>query len=245
MFVRASLTPPGVTAKLLPQQKDSSCSMIFVARPRAFSNLEKSGVPATADVIAAIALYLSKASKLRFEIKFSPTRGLCLRAIAGHSSVLDRRQLPCLRLDEARRIAAAIHCTSWENVLLTTGASLTTPSPRLRVCRWRVSSLRAFVLCMMHSPHKTSQTWSLNPKWQLRRCLLATEEEAQQLGYATAFRPVRADCFVGRGHQDEIYDDLDPDTLNALDEFATRLSAIPDMSQAKDVLAGSFRPAAH
>ena len=32
---------------------------------RAFSNLKKSGVPATADVIAAIALYLSKASKLR------------------------------------------------------------------------------------------------------------------------------------------------------------------------------------
>ena len=114
-----------MTAKLLPQQKDSSCSMTFVARPESLdSNLEKSGVPATADVIAAIVLYLSKASKLRFEIKFSPTRGLCLRAIAGHSSVLDPcRQLPCLRRDEARRIAAAIHCTSWENVesILTCG----------------------------------------------------------------------------------------------------------------------------
>ena len=57
---------------------------------RALINLEKSGVPANADVIAAIALYLSEASKLRFEIRISPSRGLCLRAIAGHSSVLDR-----------------------------------------------------------------------------------------------------------------------------------------------------------
>ena len=41
-----------------------------------------------------------------------------------------------------------------------------------------------------------------------------------------------------RGHQDdaEIDDDLDPDTLSALDEFATRLSSIPDMTQAKDAL---------
>ena len=91
---------------------------------RAFSNLEKSGVPAKADVIAAIALYLSEASKLRFEIKFSPTRGLCLRAIAGHSSVLDPcRQLPSLRLDEARRIVTFIYCTNWENIesILTSG----------------------------------------------------------------------------------------------------------------------------
>ena len=91
---------------------------------RAFSSLEKSGVPVTSDVIAAIALYLSEASKLRFEIKISPTRGLCLRAIAGHSSVLDPcRKLPSLRPDEARRIATAIHCTSWENVesILTSG----------------------------------------------------------------------------------------------------------------------------
>ena len=48
------------------------------------------------------------------EIKHSPTRGLCIRAIAGHTAVLDlTRHLPLMRHDEAIRRSIALHCTTW------------------------------------------------------------------------------------------------------------------------------------
>ena len=47
---------------------------------RALKDLEQSGVPARAEVIASIALHLNETSKMRFEVKYLPTRGLCLAA---------------------------------------------------------------------------------------------------------------------------------------------------------------------
>ena len=43
-----------------------------------------------------------------------PTPGLCIRAIAGHTAVLDpTRHLPLMRHDEAIRRSIALHCTTW------------------------------------------------------------------------------------------------------------------------------------
>ena len=39
---------------------------------------------------------------------------------------------------------------------------------------------------------------SVSSAEEYQECLPVTEEEAQQLGYATTFRPGRADCPVGR-----------------------------------------------
>ena len=84
---------------------------------RALKDLAQSGVPANEEVVASIAMHLSETSKMRFEVKYSQTRGLCLRAIAGHSTVLDPcRNLPLLRHDEVRRILTAMHCTTWDNL---------------------------------------------------------------------------------------------------------------------------------
>ena len=56
---------------------------------RALRNLVREGLSVTADALAAVADFVSTHSKARFEIKHSPTRGLCIRAIAGHTAVLD------------------------------------------------------------------------------------------------------------------------------------------------------------
>ena len=92
---------------------------------RALKDLEQSGVPASAEVVASasIATHLSETSKVRFELKFSPT-GLCLRPIAGTVLSLDPcHNLPLLRHDEARRIVTAMRCTTWDNLdgILATG----------------------------------------------------------------------------------------------------------------------------
>ena len=71
---------------------------------RALRNLAREGLSVTADTLAAVADFVSTHSKARFEIKHSPTRGLCIRAIAGHTAVLDpTRHLPLMRHDEAIR----------------------------------------------------------------------------------------------------------------------------------------------
>ena len=68
---------------------------------RALRNLVREGLSVTAEALAAVADFVSARSKARFEIKHSPTRGLCIRAIAGHTAVLDpTRHLPLMRHDE-------------------------------------------------------------------------------------------------------------------------------------------------
>ena len=77
---------------------------------RALRNLVREGVSVTADALAAVD-FVSTHSKARFEIKHSPTCGLCIRAIAGHTAVLDpTRHLPLMRHDEAIRRSIALHC---------------------------------------------------------------------------------------------------------------------------------------
>ena len=127
MQVSILLTLPGMMPESLSQRKGSSCFMICVGGPE---SLGRSAIWRRAEFqLRPMSLQLLHCTSVRpasCGLRSSSLQlgGLCLRAIAGHSSVLDPcRQLPCLRLDEARRIAAAMHCTNWENLesILTCG----------------------------------------------------------------------------------------------------------------------------
>ena len=65
---------------------------------------------------------------------------------------------------------------------------------------------------------------------EFHECLPATDEDADRLGFVSAFAPEPENGPVGRGLQDdaEIEEDLDPAVLESLDEAVAALALVPN-----------------